>query len=339
MALAIPRPNELRDFARWLFWRPLRDRLDPKKPERLRALYRLWPSVLLTGGQQRERMKDEYRRCFGERYTDADLDALVRESYRIAFRTHLEELILGRLDERTVFDFLQLEGRENLDDALERGKGALIMSAHAGSFMLPIAAISLLGYPYTQYAARGLPPQEVLDANPDAIRQNRWANETRTIREENEDALPANYLTLHTSARTLYRRLANNETVGIAFDGRVGNKWVRMPYLGREALLNPGPYRLASKTGAAIIPTLTHTPDGGPGVCTFGEPIYPEDRRWQDLMREFVHRRVEPWLAQHPEEYGVWLAHCRGRAMVDDHPFFVDYAKDDGWQAFPKLED
>ena len=339
MDLAIPRPNELRDFARWLFWSPLRDQLDPQKPQRLRALYRLWPSVLVTGGQQRERMKDEYRRCFGAEYSAEALDDLVKDSYRIAFRTHLEELVLGRLDEKTVFDFLQLEGRENLDAALERGKGALIMSAHAGSFMLPIAAISLLGYPYTQYAARGLPPQEVLDANPDAIPQNRWANETRAIREANEDALPANYLTLHTSARALYRRLANNETVGIAFDGRVGNKWVRMPYLGREALLNPGPYRLASKTGAALVPTLTHTPSDGPGVCTFGEPIYPEDRPWQEIMREFVHDRVEPWIKSHPEEYGVWLAHCRGRAKVDDHPFFVDYAKDDGWKAFPKLDD
>ena len=42
--------------------------------------------------------------------------------------------------------------------------------------------------------------------------------------------------------------------------------------------------------------------------------------------------RLEPWLREHPGEYGLWLAHCRQRSGVDDHPLFIDYAPDDRYK-------
>lgn len=326
-----------KDIARWAFWVPLRDALDVGRPEQLRRLCRMWHAHHAIGGDQKRRMADEYQRIFGGRYSAAGYGDLIRDAYRVAFRTSLEELLMGKLDEGCVASYLQLRGREHLDRALARGKGVIVLHAHAGSFMLPIAALSLYGYPYTQFAARGLPPAELANANPEALANNWWQANARSKREENEDRLPARFMSFATPTRELFRRLGRNELVALAFDGRVGQKWVRTGLLNRSALLTPGPYRLAASTGAAIVPTFCRTPGDEPSICQMGAPLFPDGRRWQDLMAEFVGEHADPWLQRYPAEYGTYLAITSLRRDVDDHPLFTDYATDDRWTKHPAL--
>ncbi|MDG1481930.1 MAG: lysophospholipid acyltransferase family protein [Myxococcota bacterium] len=320
-----------RDLAKWLFWVKLRDALDPDRPEQVARFFPLWRAQHQFAGKQKALMADEYRRWLGD---SVDVEPLIREAYRVAFRVHFEELMLGKLNAQTVQKYMVFEGRENLDAALARGKGVVLLNPHAGNIMMMIAALSLGGYKYNQYAARGMAPPEVAAANPEVFGINRWRQEVRDVREANEDNLPANFLTLNQSARELYRRLKANEIVGIAFDGRIGKKFVKVPYINRQALLNSGPYRLAASTGAAIVPALCSSPDGAPNVLTLGEPIIGDDP--DVLIRRFLSEAVEPWLNKNPHIYGIWLTHCRERSAVDDHPFFVDYAPDDRWKKYDR---
>ncbi len=211
------RPTDLlvppRDLARWGFWVPFRDALSPHRPEQLRRLWPLWRLAYRAGGAQRQRMAAELRAVLGPSAGPRRIDALVRDSYRVAFRVHLEELLMGKLCAETVDSFLELRGQDNLQRALDRGRGAIILSAHAGSFMLPIASLSLKGYPYTQYAARGLPPEELAEAHPEALPTNRWQRRVIEVKESHEDRLPANFITVRTPTRELFRRLRRNELV------------------------------------------------------------------------------------------------------------------------------
>ena len=317
------------DLIRWGFWGPFRDHLDPQRPELIHRYSALWWIQHQLAGSQKSRMEEEFRLCFG-----ADHLIQTSEAYRIGLRTHLEELLLGQLDASTAPLHMTLAGRDRLEEALERKKGVILLFPHAGSTMLMIAAISLAGYPYCQYAARGLAPEDRAEEHPELLGHSRLRGRTRRVREENEDRLPASFLTLDTSPRELYRRLEANELVGIAYDGRIGTKFTLVPYLSREALLSPGPFRLSASTGAAIVPALSTCPEDGPSVCEFGKPIFPENRSWRDLMEEFIRAVAEPWLRENAAAYGLWLAHCRARAAVDDHPFFVDYAPDDRWHRY-----
>ena len=318
------------DLARWAFWVKLRELLDPERPEQVARLQGAWRLQYAAARRQKALMRDELRRCFGA----AD-EETVRRAYRIAFRVHTEELLLGKVDARTVRHFMVMEGTEHVDAALARGRGAILLLPHAGNVMMMIAAVSLGGYRYTQYAARGLAPDAVAAAHPEVFGHNRWRAAVREAREAAEDRLPASFITLRTTVRHLFRCLERNELVGIAYDGRIGNRFVRVPYLGREALLNPGAFRMAARTGAAIVPTFNACPDDGPNVCSFGEPLWGDDPA--ELMRRFLAEAAEPWLRDHPAEYGIWLAHARARAAVDDHPMFTDYAPDDRWRKWPAL--
>jgi len=306
------------DLARWAFWVPFRDVLDAEKPRQLQRLYPLWRLQHVAARGQRGMMIDEYARCF----PGVDPDELVREAYRVAFRVHFEELLLGKLDEQSWRNYMRIEGVENLEKALNHGKGAVIAYPHAGNVMMMIAALSYSGYRYTQYAARGLAPKDVAEANPEVFGHNRLREQVRETREANEDRLPASFLTLNEPVRELLRRLGRNELVGIAFDGRIGKKWREYDWLGRRALLNPGAFRIAAKTGAALMPVFNYCPKGDVNVCSIGEPI------WGDTPNEIAQQFLEvsgEMLRKQPGAYGIWLTHCRARKHVDDHPFFVDY--------------
>lgn len=318
------------DLARWAFWGPLRNALDPDKPQRVRALHKGWHLQHLAARGGRSLMRDELRRCFGDRYDEAAYDQLVREAYRCGWRVHLEELLLGKVGPDSIERYFVVEGRQHLDAALARNQGVVWTYPHAGAVMLMIAWLAHKGYRYVQYAARGLPPPEVAAANPALMATNRVREKVRQVREQNEDRVPATYLTMDHPTRELYRRLAANEVVGIAFDGRAANKFFVHSLLGRPAILSSGPYRLAVSTKAAIVPAFCRTPADGPAICTIGAPIIP-GKDWRELAEEVL-RVQEGWLRQWPAEYGIWLLHCRRRGGMDDHPLFGDTAGDERWK-------
>ena len=289
-----------------------------------------WRVKKAFAGDQKALMATELEACFG---AVGKTQEWINDAYRIMVRSHLEELLLGKLTKETWPLHMRFEGREHLDAALKRGNGAILLNPHAGNFMMMIASVSLAGYPFTQYAARGLPPEEMAKAHPEILGHNRFREAARRAREESEDRLPANFISLTTPVRHLFRCLERNEVVGLAFDGRIGSRFVCTPFLGRQALLNPGAYRMAATTGAALIPTLCSVPEEGPNVCTFGEPIWADKKRgWRGAMEDVLQKGMEPWLKEHPGEYGLWLAHCRQRCGVDDHPLFIDYAPDDRYK-------
>jgi len=318
------------DLARWAFWGPLRKGLCPSNPGRVHALRRGWRLQWAAAGQGRALMADEYRRCFGSSYTEAGYAQLVADAYRQAWRTHMEELLLSKLSPGNIDDWLQLRGKENLDQALSHGKGVVWLYPHCGPVMLMIAGLAHRGYSYTQYAARGEPPAEMVQIHPELLATNRWRSAVRQSRESNEDAVPANYISLDTPVRALVRRLAANEIVGLAYDGRIGRGWWSTPYLGRTALLSPGPYKLAVMSGATVLPVFCHSPSDGPGLCEIGPPLRP-GKDWSALA-DLVLRQQEAWLQRFPEEYGIWLLHARIRRAIDDHPLFLDYAEGDRWR-------
>ena len=315
------------DVAKWTFWVPLRSAINPHRPNQIHAMASGWRLQWMAAGNGRERMKDEYRKWFGERITARGYTALVQDAYRVAFRTHLEELLIGKLCTETIDKWIQFHGMEHLEQALSANRGVIWVYPHAGPVMLMIAGLAQRGVAYTQYAARGQAPEELAQAHPELLAHNPLRKAIRQAREASENRLSIDYLTHDAPVRSLHRSLQENRVVGIAFDGRIGHGWFPMPFLNRTALLSTGPWKLACSTGAMVVPVFCHSPNNGPATVEVGRPISP-GRSWRTLADEVV-RRQEDWLTRHPEEYGIWLLHTRDRAGIDDHPLFIDNATDD----------
>ena len=316
-----------RDLAKWAFWVPLRSTIDPSRRFQVQSMANAWRLQWMTAGKRRGLMEEEYRKWFGSRITDRGYAALVRDAYRASFRTHLEELLLGKLDKKNIDQWVELRGIEHIHDALSLNKGAIWVYPHAGPVMLMIAGLAFHDFKYTQYAARGLAPADIAAAHPDLLAHNPLRNAVRSAREANENQLPVEFLTLDEPVRTLHRHLNENRIVGLAFDGRIGGGWFPTSFLNRTALLSSGPWKLACSTGAPILPVFCYSPDGQPACVEIGKPISP-DTDWKSLAQRTLVEQ-ERWLERHPEEYGIWLLHTRERSDIDDHPLFIDNAQDD----------
>lgn len=313
----------LADLARWGLYVRARGVLDPRHPRRFVAVRRLVRLSSLRRGPARDLLADELRR--------SGLETTVDACWRAQARVVIDELALGRHDARTLPGFLRFEGLEHLDAALARGRGVVWVYPHAGPVMLMLAGLVQRGHAYTQYAARGLAPPDVAAAHPALLGHNRWRAAVQATREADEDRTGASFLDLSTPTRALHRALAANGIVGIAFDGRIGAKWVATPFLGRTALLNPGCVRLAAQAGALLVPAFCRVADDdGPSTCHVGPAIDPAA---PDALAQVV-GHAEGWIRRAPAGYGPWLLHARLRNAVDDHPLFTDHAPDDRWRVW-----
>jgi len=168
---------------------------------------------------------------------------IIKKSVAIYIKRNVENLFMSRLTETYIEKNVSIIGIEHLNAALEKGKGVIIQLAHFGSFMTILPALGFRGFRINQLVGK-----------PDLSRPAlRWVYNAK-VRENK--ALPVNFIHIQRSVRPLIRALNNNELVAMALDGRDGNDWVQVPFLGNTANLAPGSVRIAALTGAAILPVF-----------------------------------------------------------------------------------
>jgi KDO2-lipid IV(A) lauroyltransferase len=136
---------------------------------------------------------------------------------------------------------IALVGRHNLDAALSKGRGVLLLSAHLGNFFLVGSRLTLEGY-----------ASFVLINQP---RDGRFAELMDDYR------LRARQPTIHArprrqALRELHDRLRQNKVVVVIADEFRRGKGIEVPLFGRTVIARRGPVTLALRTGAAIIPAF-----------------------------------------------------------------------------------
>lgn len=289
------------DLAQLVLEATLRGALPPEEPEILRFLGGLgWRFEQRLTPVRAQMMADEVRRCFGG--SARSTSSVVREAADMALQARLEHLVVPRMRSVDLDHIVRVEL-----PALSRP--ALILYPHAGNTLLLVAAL----------AAR-LPGLVVFGQRP-ADEGTRLRRALERNRREDEQRLPIRW---ETDPAALPGWLAEGHPVAAAFDDRGWSSYVRIPFLGREALLSPDPFALGVAVASATI--LRERDKSSHVVVRAGAPA--------DL-RTFLAERAEPALRSAPGHYAAWLTDRRIAATSDDHPLFVDYAIDDRWRRWP----
>ncbi len=167
---------------------------------------------------------------------------LVKETARDSFRNYA----------KTVVDFLRLpylqkddlhkavpspQGWDNLDKALSRGKGVLVVSAHFGNWDLAGALLGTYGLPL-HAVADSFEPKKM----DERIRHTRQRYGVNIIKIEAG------------SLKQIFSALKRNEIVVLVVDRpHTPKEGVPVQFFGETAYLPPGPAAIALKTGAAIL--------------------------------------------------------------------------------------
>jgi Kdo2-lipid IVA lauroyltransferase/acyltransferase len=132
-----------------------------------------------------------------------------------------------------------MEGRKNLDAALEKGRGVIALGAHMGNFFLIGTRLATEGY-----------PTHVLVNQPRNGLYAKLADVYRLqVRQKTIHARPRSE-----ALRELHQVLRHNEIAVIIADEYRSRNGVPVSLFGRTVLARRGPATLALRTGATVIP-------------------------------------------------------------------------------------
>ena len=142
----------------------------------------------------------------------------------------------SKLDAQYIKENIKIENIHYIDEALSKGKGVIIVSAHLGNWELGGVVVALLGYPFW------------IVALPHKYRKvNNFFNFQRGSK-------GINVIPLGRAARQSLDILKENRVLALAGDRDFSEKGIVLDFFGRPTIFPRGPAALSLKTGAKIVP-------------------------------------------------------------------------------------
>jgi len=231
-------------------------------------------------------------------------EEIVRGVYENLGRVVLSVARMPRLTPANIGRWIEYDGFEHYQRALEKGRGALFMTAHLGNWELSASAHALFGNPM-HVMVRPL-DNPWLDRMVDRYR--RLAG-NQTVRKQD-------------AGLKVLRALRNNEAVGILVDQNTTEKdRVFVDFFGRKASASSAFVKLAQRSGAVVIPGFAlWRPEAGKYVLKFYPPLEWSDSgdADQDLVdnTQLCHSLLERVIREQPEQW-LWI-HRRWKTQPEE---------------------
>lgn len=232
--------------------------------------------------------------AFGNSKPQLEIKQIARDCFTFMAKSAVELMFLMDRPE-LLRKRVEIVGKDNLDAALAKGNGAILVSAHFGNFPLLLARLSLEGY-----AAAGI-MRPMRDARVEKIfLRKRERFNVRTIYSQ-----PRNACVQETLAA-----LRNNELVFIPIDQNFGTGGVFVDFFGRKAATATGPVVLAQRTKAALLPCFIVRQQDDTHKIFFEPPLVLEEGKTpQDTVAWNIQKLtgiIEFYIRKYPAEWG-WI--------------------------------
>ena len=246
----------------------------------------------ITFPRERRAVMENIKVIMGDSCTDKELKCLSKNVFRNFAKYLVDFFRFSKIDSEYLKKFVKLEGLSNIDEALSRGKGAIILSAHVGNWELGGYALGKLGYNISAV---------VLTHKNEKI--NKFFINQRNL---------GNFKSIEIGAslRTCYNGLKNNELLALMGDRNFSRKGLYMDFFGRPAFMPKGPSALSVRTGAAIVCGYMIRQADDTFKIIFEKPIYPEvnlseDEAVKKMMKQYL-SSTERCIRQYPDQWYVF---------------------------------
>jgi lauroyl/myristoyl acyltransferase len=240
----------------WLVVAPLIARLPGGLAYRLACWRGDW------GFRYRSRKRSEIvrnlRQLLGDEIGPQEAERLARDFFRLLSCESIDVMRLrGRA--RALRKLVEIRGREHLDAALARGKGAILCTAHFGSCNSAFSLLHASGFPLTSIGR--LPSNQYPGKTRREQRLWEFVYVRRLRRHRQRPAIEPMPGRVQAAALAA-AALRANEVVTISSDAPPLDadqaRAVEVPFLGRQARLLPGVVTLARLTGAPVLMVFMH---------------------------------------------------------------------------------
>lgn len=258
-----------------------------------------WPFRLRA-----DRVTRTIRACFPE-FSEAQVKATARASYRGLGRVTIEAMVLSRGDRETVMSaFVEPVGFEQLQRAVMQGRGVVLVSGHLGNWELSAAYM----------AARGIPVDAIAMhmANPLSDGFFRRTRERFGVQVVFDDE----------AVRRIPRAFKEGRAVGFLSDqAGKGLASTFVPFFGRPARTPRGAAVFALRSDLPVIFLVAIRQPDGRYQCHFEKvPVVKTGDRERDvdaLVLTYT-QVLERYVRQHPEQY-FWQ-HRRWKGQPAETP-------------------
>jgi len=223
---------------------------------------------------------------FGETLSPAEAERLAREFSRAEACEAIDVMRL-RNGARPLRKLVEFRGREHLEAAMAAGKGAILCSAHYGSYASAFSLIHASGIPVTSIGRWWWN----YDPNTSPAVRRFWdfAYARRLLRYRQGPNIEPWTGRLASGVQAV-RTLRRNEVVTILSDAPPlvsdESRVVKVPFLGREATFLPGVVHLARSSGAPVLMVTVHrSADYRHQVVEISPPLSLEGELQEALAR------------------------------------------------------
>lgn len=240
-------------------------------------------------GEKKQNMLANMRVVLGNDADERVVRHTARQSLRNYFKLMVDFLRFPRMKKEDIEKAIRFNGWEDLDHALERGKGVIFIGMHMGSWDVAGAAIALRNYPLNVVVDTFKP--ERLDQ---LVQGSRIAKGVKII--------PAAH-----AAKKVLRVLRSNEILALLIDRPSPENGVPVQFFNCTAYVPAGAATLALRTGASVlIGGLVRQPDdsylGLVDRHIDFEPTGNRERDIQDLTQTII-GSLEKWVRQYPDQW------------------------------------
>lgn len=256
-------------------------------------------------GKKKQIIKHDLRTLLGD-FSKHDLDRVLRQTMQNFRKDLLEIWTFPELNRNKINKISYFAGFEHLQNALDKGKGAILCITHFGSWKIVLPALGYNGYKVHQIAANPLTFEKDTEASSHNI--------IMKLELESESSLPAKFIYLDEgkSIRQIYRVLANNEIVVISLDGIIGGKRMSMPFLHGTLFLSTGGASLSLSTGAPSLPVFIVRQKNNKHKIVIHEPVVNPDNGFDkqafiDTWMKNYTRLFERYVQDYPDHYARYL--------------------------------
>jgi len=178
---------------------------------------------------------ENVRAAFKNEKTEAETEAIARESFRSVCKLGIEFIRIPKLV-RNIKKYVELKNIERGTAILKSGKGAIFMVSHLGNWELMGIRVTAEGFPLNAVAR---PMKNPFLYN--YIKRLRGYNGLKTIDKKG-------------AVRIVVKLLQANEVVCMLVDQRETQGGVEVDFFGRKASTGSFPAMLSLKYGAPIVP-------------------------------------------------------------------------------------
>lgn len=233
------------------------------------------------------------RESFGSEKSESEIKRIARGAFQNLVKIAVIVLRFPKLNKHNIDQIVTIEGKENLDQALSKGKGVVFLSGHIGNWELTVAALPLKGY--------------FLSAIAQELRNRRVNDLVMRYRERIGTKLLFKSPTLKDD---ILGSLKDNRILGIASDQDAGPRGVFLNFFGRPASTHPGAIAFALSSGAVVLPHFMVREKGNKYKLIIEGPlelsITGDKRRDIAMGLKRFNKILESYIRRYPDQY-LWL--------------------------------